>query len=124
MLHCFPPARRIKRKIPARVAAERGCRERQIAIMTSLRPRTQDDEAIWCHVLASRASRSATYFFNSIVSRSATTTCVGPQKDGMEVALRSSSFSMFPHMDHVHNETIPARNLAPPPVCHKIKHCY
>ena len=22
-------------------------------------------------------------------------------------------------MDHVHNETIPVRNLAPPPVCHK-----
>ena len=58
--------------------------------------RTQDDEAISCHVLASRASRSATYFFNSIVSRSATTTCVGPQKDRMEVALRSSSFSMSP----------------------------
>jgi hypothetical protein len=31
---------------------------------------------------------------------------------------------MSPHMDRVHNETIPARNLAPPPVCHKIKHCY
>jgi hypothetical protein len=27
-------------------------------------------------------------------------------------------------MDQVHNETNPARNLAPPPVCHKIKHCY
>jgi hypothetical protein len=47
--------------------------------------------------------------------RSATTAWVGPQKDRMEVALRSSSFSMSPHMDHVHDETIPVRNLAPPP---------
>jgi hypothetical protein len=77
--------------------AERGCREHRIAITTSLTAAgAQDGEAIWCHVLESRASRSATYFFNSTVSRSATTTWVGPQKDRMEVALRSSSFSMSP----------------------------
>ena len=49
--------------------AERGRRENRIAITTSLRPRAhKTGEAIWCHVLESRASRSATYFFNSTVS--------------------------------------------------------
>jgi hypothetical protein len=46
-----------------------GRRENRIAITTSLRPRAhKTGEAIWCHVLESRASRSATYFFNSTVS--------------------------------------------------------
>ena len=94
-------------------------------ITTSLRPRAhKTGEAIWCHVLESRASRSATYFFNSTVSRSATTTWVGPQKDRMEEALRSSSFSMSPHMDHVHNETIPGARPSAPTGLSQIKHCY
>ena len=105
--------------------SERGRREHRIAITTSLTAAgAQDGEAIWCHFLESRASRSATYFFNSTVSRSATTTWVGPQKDSMGVALRWSSFTMSPPWTNVHNETIPVRKPSAATGLPQNKHCY